>query len=279
MAHISQTSPRTSFATRPLDSREKSSEWPQFTGASRNTDGLTSRSDRRTVTNPNLTLSAPGHDLAGGKLGTVSASATPLVQQHPQIGHQAPLSRRSSPQSLLESLNATTRSVPATPLGMPNTATHLLKTPGTPHTPDSQVLNGRLTAQGSHQLSDSAVNASALQASLSRLPSGQYENGLTFSSIQSSLDDPLQVCLFSSNFLLIPDLWFVSSNSTVWIQFTISTTDSTATVTTRTASTPMGVHPPLPMVRVARRLCITTMGPVTAWDCRRAQRLALRIAR
>ena len=104
------------------------------------------RADRRTVTNPNLTLSPASNDTASGKLNTVSASATPLGQQHPQLGShgahtQLPTSRRGSPPSLLESLNATTRSVPATPLGIPNSAVHILKSPGTPHTPETQGLN------------------------------------------------------------------------------------------------------------------------------------------
>ncbi|KAJ6569616.1 ARM repeat-containing protein [Mycena capillaripes] len=193
LAHISQTSPRASFATRTLETRDKSSEWPQFAGSSRApAPDATLRADRRTVTNPNLTLSAPSNDHAGGKLGTVSASATPLVQQHPQLGThthaQLPTSRRGSPPSLLESLNATTRSVPATPLGIANSAVHILKSPGTPHTPETQALNGRLASVG-----ESAVNANDLQASLSRLPSGQYDNGsLTFNSIQPGLDDGLQ---------------------------------------------------------------------------------------
>ncbi|KAJ7456455.1 ARM repeat-containing protein [Mycena latifolia] len=188
LAHISQTSPRASFATRTLETRDKSSEWPQFAGSSRPPpDAGSLRADRRTVTNPNLTLSAPSNDLSTGKLSTVSASATPLVQQlssHTQV----PSSRRSSPPSLLESLNATTRSVPATPLGISNSAVHILKSPGTPHTPETQALAGRLTTVG-----ESAVNANDLQASLSRLPSGQYDNGsLTFNSIQPGLDDTLQ---------------------------------------------------------------------------------------
>ncbi|KAJ7275587.1 armadillo-type protein [Mycena haematopus] len=195
LAHISQTSPRASFATRTLESRDKSSEWPQFAGSTRAPphDGVL-RADRRTVTNPNLTLSAPSNDVTSGKLNTVSASATPLGQQHPQLGSHAthaqlPTSRRGSPPGLLESLNATTRSVPATPLGIPNSAVHILKSPGTPHTPETQGLNGRLASVG-----ESAVNAGDLQASLSRLPSGQYDGGsLTFNSIQpGGLDDTLQ---------------------------------------------------------------------------------------
>ncbi|KAJ7630440.1 ARM repeat-containing protein [Roridomyces roridus] len=188
LAHVSQTSPRTSFATRNLETRDKSSEWPQFTGPSRGPapDAATLRSDRRASANISLTVSAASND---AKLGTVSASATPLVQQHSQhatLAHsQLPSSRRGSPPSLLESLNATTRSVPATPLGLGNSAVHILKSPGTPHTPETQVLNGRLSSVG-----ENAVNANDLQASLSRIPSGQYDSAsLTFNSIG---EDPLQ---------------------------------------------------------------------------------------
>ncbi|KII86320.1 hypothetical protein PLICRDRAFT_164809 [Plicaturopsis crispa FD-325 SS-3] len=189
LAHLSQTSPRSSFSGRTGDSRDKSSEWPQFSGAPRGADSL--RADRRTVTNPTLTLSSALGDLASTKMAaTVSASGSPHVQQHPQGLHPSilPSSRRSSPPNTLEGL---TRSVPATPLGLGNsTASHYIGTPGTgtPRTPDAQGLSGRLASQ----MGDSAVNASDLQASLSRLPSGQYDNGLTFSSIQAGMDDSLQ---------------------------------------------------------------------------------------
>ncbi|KAF8641150.1 hypothetical protein AX17_000788 [Amanita inopinata Kibby_2008] len=181
LAHISQTSPRTHFATRVLDSREKSSEWPQFTAASRGPEGLASRTDRRTVTNPSLTLSAPSDD----KLpGSMSAGVSPLIPQGPQ--GQTP-SRRSSPHSLLDGLSTTTRSVPATPLGLPTTAAHLLKTPGTPLTPDPHLLNGRITTPGSNPLND---NIGDLQASLSRLPSGQFDTAsLNFGSLPSASID------------------------------------------------------------------------------------------
>ncbi|KDR85232.1 hypothetical protein GALMADRAFT_233963 [Galerina marginata CBS 339.88] len=181
LAHLSQTSPRTHFANRAPDSREKSSEWPQFPGNPRGPEGSAPRTDRRTVTNPNLTLSAPSDDILGG---SVSASATPLLPQQSQ-GSNQPTSRRGSPHSLLDSLSATTRSVPATPLGIPSSTAHLLKTPGTPQ--DIQALNGRISTPNSHQLSDSSVNAIDLQASLSRLPAGPYDNSsLTFTSIQST---------------------------------------------------------------------------------------------
>ncbi|KAL0576379.1 hypothetical protein V5O48_005600 [Marasmius crinis-equi] len=169
LANISQRSPHGSYAGSPLEPREKTSEWP----FNRGPDGLASRSERRSVTNPSLNL----NDIHGGKLpGTVSASSTPLVPQHPQ-GHQhipAPSSRRGSPPNLLDGLSATTRSVPATPLGMPANPSHLLKTPGTPLT-ESQLLNGRLSV--SHGLGENSVNAADLQASLSRLGPNTYENG------------------------------------------------------------------------------------------------------
>ncbi|KAF9569799.1 ARM repeat-containing protein [Agrocybe pediades] len=185
LAHISQTSPRTQFANRVLDSRDKSSEWPQFNGSARGPEGAGQRTDRRNVTNPNLTLSAPSEDKVHG---SASASATPLLTQQSQgsvLGHQGPASRRGSPHSLLDSLSATTRSVPATPLGLPTTTAHLLKNPGTPHAQD--ILSGRISTPNIHQINDNPVNAIDLQASLSRLPSGPYDGGsLTYNSIQSN---------------------------------------------------------------------------------------------
>uniref|UniRef100_A0A0W0FA96 Putative ARM repeat-containing protein n=1 Tax=Moniliophthora roreri TaxID=221103 RepID=A0A0W0FA96_MONRR len=167
---VSTSSAALDLAHRPLESREKSSEWPHY---NRGPDGLASRSDRRAVTNPTLNLS---DEVPGSKLpSAVSASSTPLIAQHPQsITHvQTPSSRRGSPPNLLDGFNATTRSVPATPLGIPANPSHLLKTPGTPLT-ESQALNGRLSAHG---LPDSSVNAGDLQASLSRLGSNRFENG------------------------------------------------------------------------------------------------------
>ena len=187
---MSQTSPRAHFTNRILESREMSSEWPQFTGNPRGPDSVP-RSDRRTVTNPNLTLSGPSDDISGKILGSVvPVSGTPLVPQTSQGAthshNQAPTSRRGSPHSLLENLS-TTRSVPATPMTLSNNGSHLLKTPGTPHTPEIQMMNGRMATPSSHQLADSSVNAGDLQASLSRLPTGPYDGGsLTFNSIQST---------------------------------------------------------------------------------------------
>ncbi|KAG5642509.1 hypothetical protein DXG03_002706 [Asterophora parasitica] len=192
LAHISQTSPRSHY--RALDPREKaSSEWPQFIGGPRGPDGLNSRNDRRTVTNPSMTLSAPSDDHPAGKHGAVSVSATPLIQQLSQGSTHShvptPVSRRGSPpSSLLDSISSSARSVPGTPLGgVPGNAVHI-RSQGSPHTPDTHVMNGRLSA---HQLSDTSGSPTDLQASLSRLNQPPYENGsLTFTSIQpSSLDE------------------------------------------------------------------------------------------
>jgi hypothetical protein len=159
-----------------------SSEWPQFTGNPRVPDTVP-RSDRRTVTNPNLTFSAPSDDISSKIIGN-AVSATPLVQQTSQSSthshNKPPISRRGSPHSLLENLS-TTRSVPATPMGLSSNGSHLLKTPGTPHTSEIHAL---ITTPNSHQLTDSSVNAGDLQASLSRLPAGPYESSLTFNSTQ-----------------------------------------------------------------------------------------------
>ncbi len=186
LAHISQTSPRGQFTTRTLDSREKSSEWPQFTGAGRGPEGLLSRTDRRTVTNPNLTISTPTDDRTPG---SVSVNVSPHIPQGPGS------SRRGSPHSLLDGLSSATRSVPATPLGLTSAAAaHLLKTPGTPLTPDPQLLSGRISTSGSHSLND---GGNGLQASLSRLPTDQYDpSSLAFGSLQSASVDDVSAMLF-----------------------------------------------------------------------------------
>ncbi|KZT22110.1 ARM repeat-containing protein [Neolentinus lepideus HHB14362 ss-1] len=187
LAPLSQTPPRQSFAGRGVESREKASEWPQFT---RGQDGLLVRSDRRTVTNPPLNLGS-AIDLANKIGSTVSASATPHLQQ------SLASSRRGSPLGLNinDPMSIATRSVPGTPLaGLPSAASQFLKTPGTPLSPDPQSLNGRLTTS-SGQLGDSSISAGDLRSSLSRAPSAQYDGSstpLTFNSIQSSLDDSLQ---------------------------------------------------------------------------------------
>ena len=97
----------------------------------------TFRSDHWTVTNPNLTLSGPSDDISGKIIGSVvSVSATPLVPQVSQgstHSHSAPTSHQGLPHSLLENWS-TTHSIPATPPGLSSNGSHLLKTPGTPHT-------------------------------------------------------------------------------------------------------------------------------------------------
>ncbi len=170
-----------------------------------------SRTDRRTVTNPNLTLSTPSDDFSVRPFGgNGSASSTPLVVEPPQFS-QIPvsLSRRGSPPGLLDSLSTTTRSVPTTPLGIPTTTAHLLKTGG-PLTPDLQSLSARIGTPNSQQLGDSIPNANDIQASLSRLPSSPFENSgsLNYSNAHSSPDD---VC-----FLSLPLVLSESHCSLVW---------------------------------------------------------------
>jgi len=172
LAHISQTSPRNTFGNKALDSRNGSSEWPQYPTGPRAGEVA----NRRIVTNP-----AEQHAL--NKLnGISSASNTPLI---PSQAQASSLSRRASPPGLLDGLtNGITRSVPATPLGISPSASQLLKTAGTPGLNDS--VNGRLSAQPH----DGSLNVGDLHASLSRLPQGQYENGgLGYSPVQPNVDE------------------------------------------------------------------------------------------
>ncbi|KAJ8507226.1 hypothetical protein ONZ45_g10384 [Pleurotus djamor] len=81
-------------------------------------------------------------------------------EQHSQSS-LLPLSRRGSPPSLPDSLTST-RSVPATPLGLPGAVPHILKTPRPPGIPDTGVLSAQF--DGSN-LSDSP-NGSSLEESL-----------------------------------------------------------------------------------------------------------------
>lgn len=152
---------------RAHESREKSSEWPQFTSASRGADGVTSRNDRRTVTTPQIGAlhSAGLGDLQSKLNGTMSASGTPLLQSH-----TPGVSRRSSP------LGG----------GAGNLRPDLLvKTPGTPQSSsDVQSLSSRLAAQGLGSDND-------LSASLSRISPSQYDSPITFGS-SNSLDEQLQ---------------------------------------------------------------------------------------
>lgn len=267
LAHRSQTSPRSSFSARTMDSREKSSEWPQFRANPRVPDGVSSRADRRTVTNPTLTLSSTLEELSSlHKLGgTVSGSATPHLAQHPQgmthaISIQVPSSRRGSPPGTLDSMSSATRSVPTTPLGGINGAAHLIKTPGTPRTPDIQGLNNRVNSQGSHQHHD---NAGELQASLSRRPSGQFENGsLSYNSAQPEHDDSLQVSPLSSTGRAFLDSICISSNTGMSTILVPDLTTRRIIITSKL--TVVGT----PILTVAapdlRRYIITTV-PVMGW--------------
>ncbi|KAF9454952.1 pumilio-family RNA binding protein [Macrolepiota fuliginosa MF-IS2] len=186
---VSKSSAALDLAHLSQQSREKPGEWPHFNSNPRGPDGIASRADRRTVTNPNLTLSTPSDDFSVKPLGgNVSASSTPLVVEPPQLS-QIPLSlsRRGSPPGLLDSLSTTTRSVPTTPLGLPTTTAHLLKAGGT-LTPDLQSLSVRIGTPGSQQLGDAGTGD--IQASLSRLSSASFENGnLNFNTVQTSPDD------------------------------------------------------------------------------------------
>ncbi|RPD58447.1 ARM repeat-containing protein [Lentinus tigrinus ALCF2SS1-6] len=189
LAPLSQTPPRASYLGRPSENFQKPSEWPQFNGSGRMPETL-SRSDRRNVTNPTMTLSPSLNDLAGPKgNGTVSGSTTPLLQQVSQGLAQGLSSRRGSPLSLGDTLSSITsaRSVPATPLpGMPGSAGSLAKAPGTPLSGDPHNINGILSAQLSRQLSED----SELNPSLSRMPSGQFDGSpLSFNSIQNGIDE------------------------------------------------------------------------------------------
>jgi hypothetical protein len=127
----------------------------------------------------------------------------------------------------MDNLSTTTRSVPTTPLGLSATTAHLLKS-GSPLAPDLQSLGARIGTPGSQQLADT-LPPNDLQASLSRLPSGTFENGnLSFNTMQSSPDDVrvppcilLLVCLTNNSFSM------GLSHRTAWVALV------TAVVTTR----------------------------------------------
>jgi len=109
---------------------------------------------------------------------------------HTQAAHICP---RGSPSDTLDNMSVTSRSVPATPLGGNGAASHL-KTPGTPYTPDTQGFGTCVSSQGPLQSHENPVKAGDLQASLSRLPPGQYDKGLSpFKLAQAGHDESLQV--------------------------------------------------------------------------------------
>lgn len=213
------------------------------------------------MTTPSLNL--PGnnmHDLSlASKLGnSVSASTTPLLQQHQQglayLSSQGTLSRRGSPPSMTDTLSSISipRSVPTTPLpGLSGTPSHLMKAPGTPLSADTQGLSGRLSSAGIHSLND--MNGGDLRPSLSRL-SSQFDNGsMGFNNMQPNLDDSMRVCLC----LLVFKAWLtflsnnmVSTRMTIW-KMTVMAMDSTRTGNWATAQQGL-------------RRCTTTMDLVMA---------------
>lgn len=188
LAPFSQTPPRASSLGRGMEPFQKPSEWPQFNGSGRMPDSL-GRNDRRNVTNPTMSLSPNLGDLPTKVNGSVSGTTTPLLQQVSHGLAQGLGSRRGSPLSLGDTLSSITsaRSVPATPLpGMPGSAGPIAKAPGTPLSGDPHNISGILSAQMSRQLSED----NELNPSLSRMPSGQFDNSpISFNSIQSGIDD------------------------------------------------------------------------------------------
>ncbi|OSX67883.1 hypothetical protein POSPLADRAFT_1043068 [Postia placenta MAD-698-R-SB12] len=171
----------------PLSQAPRTSFVGQYNGNGRVPEGY-GRGDRRTVTNPTMSLSPATADMS--VKGSMSGSATPLLQQVSQGLTPGLSSRRGSPLSLGDGFGSLpiARSVPATPLpGMPSSASHLSKAPGTPLTGDAPGgVNGILTRQNSPQ--------TELNPSLSRMSSsGPYEGApLTFNTIQSGVDESLQ---------------------------------------------------------------------------------------
>ena len=212
LAPLSQT-PRNTFMQRGLhDSVGKSSEWPQFSGPPRGPDiTVTSQrpDQRRNVTNPphHLGVLGPAYEPKSKlPVSTVSASATPSIVQH----HTPNDSRRSSPPGLSDTLStlssiATARSVPATPLGsgIPGVRSDIANMNKSPGTPGAGAGAGIVTGNypqhpggqhGGSSLGEGGVSATDLSATLSRLGNGQYENPVSFGSIQQNSDDSLQVC-------------------------------------------------------------------------------------
>ena len=99
-------------------------------------------------------------DLSGKLTGTVTGMLTPHVGWHSQmsLGSSVALSsHQSSPSGPLDSFSTATRSIPATPLSIPNgNSNHLSPSPGTSLTPDGQNLSGHLSSQGNHHLNELA---------------------------------------------------------------------------------------------------------------------------
>ena len=179
LAPLSQTSPRPSL---------KPSEWPQFTNGNARGDPAASR---RVVTGPSIALTAGLGELSTNKIsGTLSGRATPLIQQIPQGLSQGLSSRRGSPLGMVDSLSITTaRSVPTTPLpGAGPNGSYMGRTPTTPLSAEAaaNTLNGLLAPSGNSPVE--------LHPSLSRMPSGHFDNGsVAFNNVQPGVDEALQV--------------------------------------------------------------------------------------
>lgn len=170
-----------------MDGREKTSEWPQFTG-NRRPDGLNSRNERRNVTNPGLGVSALG-DLSPKGNGNVSGAATPHIQQHTPQMMQGISSRRGSPLGLTEEIITMARSVPATPLPGGPGSTPIIKAPTTPQSAEAQNIQVLLNVQNGRDLNESPV--SELRPSLTRMPSAQFDAGAM--AFNASVDEAAQV--------------------------------------------------------------------------------------
>ncbi|CAL1696764.1 unnamed protein product [Somion occarium] len=183
LAPLSQTPSRSSLVGRTVDNREKTSEWPQFTG-NRRPDG---RNERRNVTNPTLGVSAL-NELSPKGSGTASGTATPHIQHMPQGMMQGLSSRRGSPLGMTEDIITTARSVPATPLPGGPGSTPLLKAPTTPQSAEAQNLQALLNAQSGRNLNESPV--SELRPSLTRMPSAQFDAGTL--AFNASVDEAAQ---------------------------------------------------------------------------------------
>jgi len=180
---VSKSSVALDLAQLSQQNHENSAEWDHFNGHSRGPPGIALRSERRIVTNPNLTLSTPSDDFSIKPLtGNASASSTPLVVEPPRLV-QFPLSRRNSPPGLVDNLSTTTRSVPTTPLGL---SVHPLNS-SSPLIPDIQPLSARIGTPGSQHVADAFSGSNDLQASLTRMPSNN--GGLGFNAIQPGPDE------------------------------------------------------------------------------------------
>lgn len=178
-----------------MEAREKSSEWPQFTGPPLGSDGLVAGNDRdRTATHPSFALWS-------GVTGTLPASVTPLFQPHKPGWLQ-----RLSPSGMMDSAVSSisdAHSVSTTPFaGIPNTGTggcqdhvaHLSKSSAPRFlVAESQAMNSR-----SPSGVPAAVNA--LHASFSRILAGPYSD-LNFRSVQSFFGNTIRVSCIIFPFL------------------------------------------------------------------------------